>query len=248
MSIETPWHPGKLPQWTKMPNEWIESHGLKEFRWIAGQGADYLAALMTYTVILNHIDPASASANLTYDSLCEKTSLSRAKVSRGLDVLSSFCIIERRAGGRSGYQVRNYNADAGWVKFPARGLYGNGVVRAFTSFRLRHRAELDAMKLYFLFASRRDRRTNMAKISYDRIEEYSGVNREHIKRALTVLGANSLVHIEHVPSGAYADGVASAYRLVHLNSRQHMGTSGRGLDHFDFHDATGEKGWTGRDT
>ena len=82
------------------------------------------------------------------------------------------------------------------------------------------------MKLYFLFASRRDRQSNMAKISYDKIEEYSGVNREHIKRALTILGANSLVHIEHVPSGAHVDGVASAYRLVHLHSRQHMGTWG----------------------
>ncbi|KAB2912689.1 MAG: hypothetical protein F9K29_18170 [Hyphomicrobiaceae bacterium] len=245
MSKETPWHAGKLPEWTKLPNEWIEGHGLKELRWIAGQGADNLAALMTYTVILNHIEPAGGSANLTYDALCEMTSLSRAKISRGLDVLSGFCLIERGAGGRSGYQVRNYNPDTGWVKFPARGLYGNGTVRAFTSFRLRHRAELDAMKLYFLFASRRDRRSNMAKISYDKIEEYSGVSREHIKRALTILGANSLVHIEHVPSGAYADGVASAYRLVHLNSRQHMGTWGRGTDKFDFLDAAGDMSWSG---
>lgn len=245
MSKETPWHAGKLPEWTKLPNEWIEGRGLKEFRWVAGQGADNLAALMTYTVILNHIDPGSGLANLTYDALCEMTSLSRAKVSRGLDVLSGCSLVERRAGGRSGYQVKNYEPDVGWVKFPARGLYGNGVVRAFTNFRLRHRAELDAMKLYFLFASRRDRRSNMAKISYEKIEEYSGVHREHIKRALTILGANSLVHIEHVPSGAYADGVASAYRLVHLNSRQHMGTWGRGADNFDFHQGAADISWSG---
>jgi hypothetical protein len=232
MSKITPWRSGKLLEWTKLPNEWIEGHGLKEFRWTGGQGADHLAALMTYTVILNHSDPRG-SAILTYDELCDMTSLSRAKVSCGLDVLSGLSLVQRRVGGRSRYQISNYNPDIGWAKFPARGLYGNGVVRAFTSFRLRNRAELDAMKLYFLFASRRDPASNMAKISYDKIEEYSGVGREHIKRALTVLGANGLVHIEHLPSGAYADGIASAYRLVHLSTRHHMGTWGRGADHIE---------------
>ena len=72
---------------------------------MAGRGADNLAALMTYTVILNHIEPAGGSASLTYDALCEWLSLSRAKVSRGLDVLSGFSLIDRGAGGRSGYRV-----------------------------------------------------------------------------------------------------------------------------------------------
>ncbi|AHB50009.1 hypothetical protein W911_05975 [Hyphomicrobium nitrativorans NL23] len=189
---------------------------------------------MALTVIANHSDLETGLARLTYDALCEMTSLSRAKLSRGLDVLKDYALIEREPNGRSTYLIRNYDTKTGWAKFPAKGLYSNGVVTAFTSFRLRQRAELDAMKLFFLFASRRDRKSNMAKISYEKIEEYSGVTREHIKRALTILGANSLVHIEHVPSAISAEGVANAYRLVHLYSRLHMGTIRRGMDAYDF--------------
>lgn len=228
----------KLPEWTKLPTQWVEDKGLCGFRWAGGHGSDYQAALMALTVIANHSDPETAIAHLTYDELCAMTSLSRAKLSRGLSVLADFALIEREPDGRSTFQIRNYQAKSGWAKFPAKGLYSNGVVMAFTSFRLRQRAELDAMKLYFLFASRRDNTSNMAKISYDKIEDYSGVTRDHIKRALTVLGANNLVHVEHVPLAISATGVANAYRLVHLSTRRHMGTIGRGMDANDFDDFT----------
>lgn len=224
----------KLPEWTKLPTEWIEGRGLQEFRWGGGSGSDFQAALMSLVVIANHADPDHAIAHLTYDELCAMTSLSRAKLSRGLSVLAGIGLIEREPRGRSTFMIRNYSAKAGWAKLPSKGLYSNGVVSAFTGFRLRHRAELDAMKLYFLFASRRDRNTNVAKISYDKIEHYSGVSREHIKRALTILGANNLVHIEHVASMISGDGLANAYRLVHLYPRRHMGTIGRGMDAMDF--------------
>jgi hypothetical protein len=224
----------QLPDWTKLPTEWIEQRGLKEFRWAGGNGSDNQAALMVLTVIVNHAELESGVARLTYDELCEMSSLSRAKVARALEVLSLHRLVARAPDGRSSYRVTNHDAQTGWAKFPARGLYLRGAVAAFMNFRLRQRSELDALKLYFLFASRRDRRTNMAKISYDKIEEYTGVSREHIKRGLTVLGANSLVHIEHVPSAINSEGVASAYRLVHLKPRQHMGTWGRGADAMDF--------------
>jgi hypothetical protein len=224
----------QLPEWTKLPTEWIEQGGLKEFRWAGGKGSDNQAALMVLTVVLNHAELETGVARVTYDQLCEMASLSRAKLARGLDMLSAHHLVERAPDGRSSYRVTNHDTKTGWAKFPARGLYLRGAVAAFTNFRLRQRAELDALKLYFLFASRRDRKTNMAKIGYDKIEEYSGVSREHIKRALTVLGANSLVHIEHVPSAINSEGVASAYRLVHLKTRHHMGTWGRGADAMDF--------------
>lgn len=224
----------KLPEWIKLPSGWIEGRGLREFRWSGGNGSDCQAALMALLVIANHADPETAIARLTYDELCAMTTLSRAKLSCGLDVLERRALIEREPTGQSTFRLSSYDATAGWAKLPAKGLYSNGAVAAFSAFRLRQRAELDALKLYFLFASRRDRVSNMAMISYDKIEDYSGVSREHIKRALTILGANNLVHIEHVPSSLSGDGVASAYRLVHLHSRRHMGTIGRGLDAFDF--------------
>jgi hypothetical protein len=225
-----------LPPWVKLPSQWIEEGGLDAFRWAQAKGADNLAALMGLTVISHNVDPNSAIARLTYDELCDRTTLSRAKLSAGLNILSECKLIEREPLGRSSYRLANYNPAKGWAQFPAKGLYRGDTVEAFTSFKLRNPAEFDALKLYFLFASRRDRKTNMAKISYEKIEAYSGIDRNKIRRALSVLAANALVHIEMVPSKVSENGVAYAYRLAHLNTRRHMGTWGRGADEYDFDD------------
>jgi DNA-binding transcriptional ArsR family regulator len=220
----------KLQPWIKLPNLWIENHGLRAFRWSQGEGANNLAALMALTAISHHADAESGIARLTYDTLSTSTTLSRAKLSAGLSILVDRHIIKRDPEGRSTYLMIGYNPKMGWAQFPAQGLYHNGAIEAFSNFHLRLPAELEALKLFFLFASRRDRKNNMAKIGYDKIEEYSGVAHNNIRRAISLLGANGLVHIEHVPSGMYQYGVASAYRLTHLNTRQHMGTSGRSTD------------------
>lgn len=67
-------------------------------------------------------------------------------------------------------------------------------------------------------------------ISYDKIEEYSGVARNNIARAVTMLAANSLVYVTQMPSRDIQERYVNCYRLTHLNTRQHMGTSGRGAD------------------
>jgi len=159
--------------------------------------------------------------------------LSGSTVSAGLNVLADRGLVERWHDGRSSYRLANYNPDKGWAMFPARGLYYNDTITAFDEFRLRLPAELEALKLYFLFASRRTRRTNLAFLSYEKIQTYSGVPRNSIKRALSLLSANSLVYVERLPSKVSDKGVANAYRLVHLDPRRHMGTAGRAMDTAD---------------
>lgn len=229
----------KLPVWTRLPSAWIDEGGLRKFRWDR-TGADNLAALMTLAVIAHHIERDTGIARLTYGELSDMTSLSRAKVSAGLSLLAARALIDRAPEGRSSYGLRNYDPLSGWAKFPARGLYQNGVVWAFTEFRLRRRTELEAMKLYYLFAARRSRETNMAKIGYDKIEDYTGVPRNNIRGALTVLRANGLVHVERLSSDLSEHGVANAYRLTYLDSHMHMGTTGRRNDEFNFLDADEE--------
>lgn len=216
-----------LPSWTKLPSGWIEEQGLCDFRWAGGQGASDLAGLMALTAIANHLDEETGIARLTYDALCDATTLSRAKLSDGLKVLTERKLIEREPDGRSTYKLGRYDRAAGWAKFPARGLYRNGAIAAFTAFRLRQAAELEAMKLYFLFAARRDNNFNLALITYNDIERYTAIPRNNIRRALSVLGANSLVYVEHIESRRNENATANAYRLVHLNQQMHMGTTGR---------------------
>lgn len=221
-----------LPEWVKLPTAWIENGRLAEFRWQRGLGSNNTSALMVLAVVAHHMRPEDGVARLTYDELCEKTSLSRAKVSDGLAALEEKQLLEREPEGRSTFKIANYDPGSGWAKFPAKGVYRNGIVAAFSEFRLRRPAELDALKLYYLFASRRDRETNAAHITYEGISEYTGIPYQNIRRGLSILAANGLVHVEQVQSTQSKYGIANAYRLPQINPRRHRGTIGRDSDFF----------------
>jgi hypothetical protein len=226
-----------LREWVYLPSKWIEAGGLKQLRWggAGTQGADNTAALMALTAIAHHADVESGLARLTYDQLCMITGLSRAKLADGLDVLEKIKVISRAPNGRSTFQLTDYNPNAaGWANLPAKGLYRSGRILAFDNFKLRRAAELHALKLYLLFATRRGNDTNMANISYDKIHDYSGIERNQIKTAVSFLASIGLVYVEHLPSLANEYGIANAYRLAFLNSHVHMGTRGRGMDAIQF--------------
>jgi hypothetical protein len=220
----------KLLPWVKLPSRWIEERGLWRFRWVKGEGSANLAALMALMVVAHNADADTGAAELTYDEMTALTGLSRAKLASGLKLLEARALIVRQQSSRSKLQLANYDPKGGWAKLPARGLYRHDTVTAFRHFTLRSPAELDALKLYYLFAARRDRRTNFALITFDTIEEYSGIKRANIPRATSMLAANSLVHISQIQSGSH---LAHAYRLAHLHAHIHMGTRGRGMDSAD---------------
>jgi hypothetical protein len=216
----------------KLPSKWIEDGGLKQFQWTRGR-SDETASLMLFIVIVQSADPVSGIVRLTYEEFNSATELSRAKIAAGLEILSQRKLIVRGEHGRSSISLVGHDPDKGWAKLPVRGLYTGATVAAFRNFKLRCKAELDALKLYLLFAARRDRSLNMAPISYEKIEDYSGVKQAAIKPALNILAANALVHIERFASHRAGGGIAHAYRLAHLDSYRHLGTRGRD-DGFDF--------------
>ena len=153
-----------MRDWVKLPNAWIEDGGLRDFQWKRGRGADELAALMVLAVIGHHADLQEGIAQLTYDDLHWKATLSRAKIAAGLKILEKRGIVEPRPKGRGSYRLAGYDPHGGWAKLPARRLYRNGSVAAFDHFNLRRPAELNALKLYFLFASRRDRSESLSDV------------------------------------------------------------------------------------
>ncbi|MCF3972100.1 hypothetical protein [Paracoccus salsus] len=222
-----------IQKWVPLPSTWIEEHGLKKFQWKYG-GSDNTAALMALVVIAHYVDSETGLAKITYDQLCTATDVSRAKLSRGLSILEKRGIVRRWQNGRSSFELVGYDLTSGWCKLPAKPLYVGPVVEAFRYFRLRSKAELNAIKLYLLFAARRGRDTNLANISFDKINEYSGIRRDEIKAATSLLASLSLVYIERVPSASNDYGVANAYRLAGLETSVHMGTRGRQFDAAEF--------------
>lgn len=204
----------KLLQFQKLPSRWIDAGGLKQFVW-GPSGGNEIAALIVLAVIAHHVERDSGKARLSYTHITEMASLSRAKVSAGLKLLLSRGLIAS-LDGQSTYQLTGYDPKSGWAMFPVRGLYRNDVVDAFRDFKLRRRVELDALKLYYLFAARRNNETRLAHIGYEKITEYTGVTANYIKPGVSVLAAQGLIHIEHVRSKESDTGIVNAYRLTHL--------------------------------
>jgi hypothetical protein len=223
-----------LKNWVRLPSSWIDRGGLKHLRWEAGgRGSDNIAALMALATIAHSADERSGVTRLSYNELCATAGLSRAKLSNGLDVLEKIGVVKRAPEGRGSYKLIDYDPEQGWAKLPARGMYSGGRIRAFDDFALRRITELNALKLFFLFVARRDRQTNLANISYDKIQQYTEIERHQIKPAISLLASLSLVYVEHVPSSINENGIANAYRIVGVDSYNHMGTSGRSMTDWD---------------
>ncbi|SFH55928.1 hypothetical protein SAMN05216299_12226 [Nitrosospira sp. Nsp14] len=223
----------KLLPWVMMPSDWIMEGGLQEFRWAAEIGANNVAALMTFAPTLHRADRVSGVARLTYNDFELTTSLSRTKISAGLEILWKRRLIEREPEGRSTYKLCEFSPSGGWAKFPALRLYRDGRIPFFYELNLRKRTELDAMKLWYFIAARRDNDDNLAKATYDQITELTGIARDRLKTALSLLAASGMVHIEHVPSRQSEYGIANAYRIPQIDSSRHKGTVGRGLTEHD---------------
>lgn len=225
----------ELQQWVRLPSVWIQRAGLRELQWEGnGRGSDNTAALMALIAIAHHANREGGIARLKYDEICDMTGLSRAKLSNGLDVLERIEVIERTPQGRSTYKLSNFNPIGGWAMLPAKCMYSSGRIIAFADFHLRHETELNALKLFFLFVQQRGRDVNMAIIGYDKIVEYTAIERSKIKAAISRLAAIPLVYVEQIPSRQNESGISNAYRIVGLNPYEHMGTKGRGMDAYDF--------------
>ena len=217
----------KLREWVKLPTAWIQAERLREFRWSAREGSDNLAALMALVAVAHRTEVETGIAETTYDELCAACSLSRAKLASGLRILHERAILTREPRGRGSYGLAGFDPSAHWAKLPCSGMYRNGRIGLFGGFHLRSPAELHAVKLLLLFAARRDRHSNAAKLSYDKIAAYSGLGREHIRSGLDKLINHDLVHIDRSPGVANEHAVVSAYRLAGIDSYRHAATTGR---------------------
>ncbi len=236
--MRAPWSAPKMQAWGKLPTGWIQAGDLKKFRWEAKRGGHETAALLLLLIIVHHVETETGIAKISYTELCAAAGISRALTSIALDVLEERGLIERAIGGKGTIGLLDYNVAGAWAKAPARGLYRGDAVTGFQHLTLRHRNELFAIKLYLLFAAFRDEESNYASISFDRIVERTGIPRDGIRPGLSVLTANGLLHVENTPSwGTRNDTgvgtpVYNRYRLTHLDSYRHAGTSGRGEDLF----------------
>jgi len=225
-----------VKDWSMLPTQWVRNNELHHFRWKGNAGPAGVAALIVL-IVLSHSTDDEGISRQTYDEICKKANLSRGLASAGLKKLESLQLIKRERVPRSTTMILNYGKTP-FGKLPAKGLYSNGCIDAFSFFSLRKRVELDALKLYLLVVAFRDDAQNVTRISYDKITERTGIERARIKAAVSFLISVNMLHLEREESSNNNYASANIYRLAHLYSYRHMGTLGRsglfeGLDDAD---------------
>jgi hypothetical protein len=217
-------------QFVRLPSRWIIASGLKGFTWASGAGAEqnaaHIVALMVLILIAHDADQTTGVAKITYDQMVERSSSSRAMVSVGLKILLAQGLITKEGQGRSSLALVGFEPLNGWAKLPAKRLYDKDVVTAFTRFKLRVRTELDALKLYLLLLAFRENETNLARISYAKISEYTGIATRHITAAGSFLNGLPLIYTEWSRSTESDHGISNAYRIVGIDPYVHRGTRG----------------------
>jgi predicted transcriptional regulator len=217
----------RMTPWVRLPTDWIQDgDGLKQFRARDGGLSTNIAALMVLVALAHSTDQETGLAKATYDTLQEATSRSRAIVSAGLKQLERFNVIERR--GQSTYALVGYNRERGWGKLPWKDLCIRGAIEPFRRFNMRLGVELHALKIYLLLVARRNNKTNQVDLSYDKIASYTGIPRRSISNAISLLTALGLIHMRTVESTITPNAVAHAYRIAHIDTYNHPGTTGRG--------------------
>ncbi|AJX17921.1 hypothetical protein [Burkholderia ubonensis] len=131
------------------------------------------------------------TAHLTYDDFAAMAGLSRKSISSGLALLEERSMIERPGSARSSDYILVGLADRQWAKLPGQALLSDARTnfKPLTRLNLRSRYELDALKLYFYFASIRSHHEAYSEASYEKIAERTGVSERNIPRANALLVA-----------------------------------------------------------
>ena len=197
--------------WSRCPTWWIMDKKLKE---LVGnkQPGNSLAALKCLVAISVCIDFNTCKSKLSYSDFEVLTGLSRPKVSIGITKLADLKIVLiDKSKYVNEYQLTLGSADGeekGWTKLPVDRLRIN-----LPEVSNRGIAPLAALKIYLTLAAVRPNNSESINISYETLTKYTGLQRKHIRKGLSVLYSSGLVDAE--PPGDSHN--SNAYKLLGLS-------------------------------
>ncbi|MBL4602975.1 MAG: hypothetical protein JKY84_09520 [Emcibacteraceae bacterium] len=192
----------RTAEWASLPTDWIKnkSNGLSLF---GGNDIGHkCAALKIYIAIVLKAkfskteETTHGVAQVTYDEFENFTGLSRALISSGIKFLADHHLITKTLIGRKQlYKLVNFHQPKYWTKMPKRHILTGKKQCYLHNISPRRRSDLNALRIYLLFLALRDVRTNEAKISYTKLTEYIGLQRNQIRNALSILVESDLLYI-----------------------------------------------------
>lgn len=222
-----------MDDFSKIPTSWMKDDKpetlLRDFRWQGKEKSDYIASLMVYICIAQHIQGEKGRISITYSKLSELTSLSRAKVSAGISILRDKKIISVSDDNKTNsYELLWRENDKGWAKLPVKSMYDKdySFIMPFNDFHLRKKVELDALKLYLILVAFRDEKSNSTVMKYETISDYTGIVTNDIKSASSFLVSLNMINVDKSTIEDYEmKRWRNVYRINGINRYRHAGNS-----------------------
>lgn len=201
-------------RWSRLPTAWINQGGLKAFRSRERLLGATMAGLKILIAVLltaennsaAEIGPGQGSASLSYDDLMDSTGLSRGSIAQGVALLRDAGIVTVRQEGRgkrNRYFMRDYGAGDHYTKISNLALYRHPSTTRVTvlcELSTRSEADANALKLYLLLCAVKDRKSAFAMVSYERINEVTGIPEAKIRPAISVLIEHRLIDVDREKS------------------------------------------------
>jgi len=209
--------------WHQLPSAPVKD-ALPNVRWQADDdtpASAATAALMLYVVLNFMARPvtladgtAARVSEASYDALGDATGLSRSLIAGGLKRLQRLGLVTATGSAQKRSYVITGPHDR-WFKLPCRAILRDGVLRPFTTFTMRTKHELHAMKLYLYLAAVRPNVSESTMVSYETIHQRIGVPENDIRRAINVLNASGLlINIDREYSRTLKVNEANKYHLT----------------------------------
>lgn len=162
------------------------------------------AALQLYIVLLSETNndeasPSYGTVQISINDIENLTAMSRSAIVSGSERLESLGLVNvvRKKGVSNIYQIIGYDRTP-WGKLPAERFkadYVNG--RTLRHISLRGKANLNALRLYLFIAASRDKKTGGACRTYHTITKQTGIRRNDIVAARSMLINLQLITIKH---------------------------------------------------
>lgn len=203
---------------SKMPSVWQDDASVhKQLRALPVGTA--IAALKLYLAMcvkatFPESDEADGKVCCSLAQWVEYTTLSRPMVIRGFRALVDLGLVLRIGARPVIYEIDGYQSHPRWAKLPTKVLLGshfrtNDLVEGLRAVSNRGQPSFEALQLYLYLATIRDRNTDQAKVTYDKISEKLLMGRNAISRAIsTLVGANLIgVRTDSTPAGSYGSNV-----------------------------------------
>lgn len=166
-------------------------------RWRQHKGGATAALMVLFALaIKSNLDQktqgrAGNQVVATYEHIMALTNLSRGPIAKGLQLLRELgAITTIKDGNGCIYTLQGIDVPGDYCEFPQGHLLdGQTTMRRLKGLHIaiKNRSSLDAMKLYMLLLAMRERYSNVARVSYAAIREYTGMRKEEISVAVQLL-------------------------------------------------------------